>query len=156
MARCAGSLAEFGEKLREAGLVLGGPPEEAAAEAGRRSGAASRAEGAGVSGGGSGGGDRAVSGGSGGSGRARIPALSRELAHAHASGNTLIATWANFHFHDFAINWARSLRQQVTPFTAAARLAQSLSLQWLAKPGQAAAEKANHLWAVQVDARTPR
>lgn len=35
-----------------------------------------------------------------------IQPLSRDLAHLHARNNVIIVTWANYHFVDFALNWA--------------------------------------------------
>eukprot|EP00892_Ulva_mutabilis_P009534 jgi/Ulvmu1/6953/UM033_0010.1 len=41
--------------------------------------------------------------------QSRHPALSEELAHAHAHNNTIFVTWTNYHFVDFVQNWIAHL-----------------------------------------------
>lgn len=88
LARSAESLSAFGAALQERGLVLG---------SGGGSGAL-------VPHGQQGPGGKAGSSSIGGSAtKPGIPRLTRELALAHARGNVVVVTWANWHFYDFAL-----------------------------------------------------
>lgn len=138
LARKAGSAQEFGAQLEKQGLVLSaaaaadtGAKQEQYSDGDSgslRGGSSSELAGTvqwqGRADGGSGGsadgssnsdGEGSSTGrdnrdrGRGGGATITVPPLSRELAQAHAHDNTIIVTWANFHFSDFALNWARHL-----------------------------------------------
>ena len=39
----------------------------------------------------------------------------RELIRQHAVNNTVVVTWANYHYRDFALNWAEHLEAAGAP-----------------------------------------